>query len=95
VKIQRAITTIAIPIIAGTSPLGASWRIITADYGSRGLGEKPANGLRDGVPRQSARLAATGVTRRAVDFRQQTASRDDGLPPANRREHVIPALTDH
>jgi hypothetical protein len=24
-----------------------------------------------------------------------SASRDDGLPPANRREHVIPALTDH
>jgi hypothetical protein len=23
------------------------------------------------------------------------ASRDDGLPPANRRGHVIPALTDH
>jgi len=32
---------------------------------------------------------------RAVNLRQQAASRDDGLPPANRRERVIPALTDH
>ena len=38
--------------------------------------------------------ATLGVGPTGVIWRQ-TASRDDGLPPANRREHVIPALTDH